>query len=214
MRSIIFSHGFGVRKDSKGLFTDLKAGLAPDYAGHMLDLNILEADQVIIVPPVSEQAKILETRIREEGEEVDIIAHSQGTLVAAALPAGLPIRRIILLAPPVKLASKLMSDTYTDHPMTQTMQSGHLQFVRKNGDRMWMSPEYMKQMRAVDPVEWINKLALHYPVTLIRATEDEVLDTIDDSGFKNITVINVSGDHDFDPPDRDTLIETIKSVLD
>jgi pimeloyl-ACP methyl ester carboxylesterase len=214
MRTVIFSHGFGVRKDSKGLFTDLQTGLAPKYAGHMLDLNILEAEQVIIVPPVTEQARILESRIREESGEVDIIAHSQGTLVAAALPANLAIRHIILLAPPVKLASKLMSDTYADHPMTQTMPDGHLQFVRKNGDRMWMSPEYRQQMRGVDPVAWINKLATRYPVTLIRATDDEILDTIDDSGFKNITVINLPGDHDFDPPARDALIEVIKSILD
>ncbi|MCW3005358.1 MAG: hypothetical protein JWQ20_4656 [Conexibacter sp.] len=214
MQPIIFSHGFGVRADSKGLFTDLRAGLAPEYDGRLLDLNIVDDEaNTITVPVLPEQAKTLQSAIEGAGTEVDVIAHSQGCLVASLLPAGLKIRRIVLLAPPVKLESKLMETTYTDHPQTQTTPDGHLQIVRKNGDRIWMPPEYIAGIPEIDPVEWINRLATRYPVTLIRALDDELLDTLDDSGLRNVTVIRQRGDHDFDPPDRKDLIQTLKEVL-
>lgn len=214
MSKIIFSHGFGVRADSKGLFTDLSAGLSPDFDCQMVDLNLVdEIENTITVPPIKQQAVTLEAAIRATDIYVDIIAHSQGCLVAAHLPLGMRIRKIILLAPPVELRSSLMETTYNDHPQTLTTPMGMLQIVRKNGDRIWMRQDYIEEMRYTDPVKLINMLALKYPVTVFRATDDEMLDNIDDSALENVTVIPLPGDHDFDPPDRGRLIEAIKAEL-
>ena len=104
---VIFSHGFGVLKDARGLFTELSAMLSSHGIQSVLfdyDYNeIKHGTKEVITKPFSEQAKVLqcvidETRTKNPDSTIDIIAHSQGTvMIALAKPHG--IRRVISMSP-------------------------------------------------------------------------------------------------------------------
>lgn len=102
-RVIIYSHGFGVERDARGMFTDIAAAF-PGAENVMFDYNIPNrAENTLAVRPLSEQKDILLaeiTRVKAQSEDtpIDIIAHSIGSVVVAlAQPEG--IRRIILIVP-------------------------------------------------------------------------------------------------------------------
>lgn len=82
---LLFSHGFGVKRDDRGLFTDI-ASHFPDYQSVMFDYNeIDEMSNTLTATPIEQQAKILTQQYNNipAGQEVFLICHSQGCLVAA-----------------------------------------------------------------------------------------------------------------------------------
>lgn len=106
-RYVVFSHGFGVRKDGGGggIFTDIAKGLGAEYVPVMFDYNDVSVDEKILhTHPFSDQvrklnATISEIRNQDPEAVIDLVAHSQGCIVAAlANPDG--IRKAVLLAPP------------------------------------------------------------------------------------------------------------------
>ena len=114
---IVYSHGFGVRQDARGMFTELAAAL-PHTAPLQFDYNIIGADQrTLTVQPIDKQVAILQAQLAAipAGNTVDLIAHSQGCIITAlALPEG--VRRIILLAPPDQLDFQRMVGIFGKHP--------------------------------------------------------------------------------------------------
>ena len=90
MHIVIYSHGFGVRKDDRGLFTDIAAAL-PGATHRMFDYNRRdETTGNLTVAPLAEQVGMLRNQIEKAradtpGAIIDLICHSQGCIVAALL---------------------------------------------------------------------------------------------------------------------------------
>lgn len=86
-RVIVFVHGFGVKYDSKGLFTSLAGSLADKGCRCVLfDLTDYDADDNIHLVPLSQQVDRLGrvvSQIEQEGVELVLLGHSLGCLVAA-----------------------------------------------------------------------------------------------------------------------------------
>ncbi len=62
-RIIIYSHGFGVQKDDRGLFTDIAKDL-PGFEHFMFDYNEFDAEiNTMSVTPLDKQAEILKEKI-------------------------------------------------------------------------------------------------------------------------------------------------------
>ena len=82
---IIFSHGFGTRKDDRGLLTDIADGFS-ETQSILFDYNgVDEKENILTVRPLSQQARMLnevigKTRFENENATIDIIGHSQGCL--------------------------------------------------------------------------------------------------------------------------------------
>lgn len=98
---VIYSHGFGVRKDDNGLLSDIAENL-PELESILFDYYDLDevSNELLICPPSQQVNKlnktIQELRIKNPEATIDLIAHSQGTVVAAmAKPDG--IRKTVLL---------------------------------------------------------------------------------------------------------------------
>src|SRR5688572_1203476 len=97
---VLYSHGFGVRQDDRGLFTAIAQAL-PNTKHVMFDYcPVNEKANTLTAKPLPDQVqrlrKILNNvRAIHPDAVVDIICHSQGCVVAALLkPRG--IRKIIM----------------------------------------------------------------------------------------------------------------------
>jgi len=93
---IIFSHGFGTKKDDRGLFAGENgiSEVLKDTENVLFNYNKVNKENgVITISPLSKQIKILEEKINEAKSKdatIDIIAHSQGCLPVAILsPSGI-----------------------------------------------------------------------------------------------------------------------------
>ena len=63
MKYLLFSHGFGVRKDSRGMFTDI-ASAFPDFKPVMFEYNkILNDGKKTVVPSYKQQARLIKQKL-------------------------------------------------------------------------------------------------------------------------------------------------------
>ncbi|MCU0680587.1 MAG: hypothetical protein MUF50_04790 [Planctomycetes bacterium] len=117
---IIYSHGFGVRKDDNGLLSDVAEHL-PELESVLFDYYELdEVNNNLLICPSSQQVYKLNKIINDikTGNPeaiIDLIAHSQGAVVAAmAKPSG--IRKVILLAPVFDMGLERTLSRYRTKP--------------------------------------------------------------------------------------------------
>jgi len=220
-RIIIFSHGFGVAKDSAGLFIDIAQSLGSDVLPVLFDYNdIDEANRTMTTKPFSQQAAILNRHIEQARQDypdarISLVAHSQGCIVAAvAEPQGL--EQVILLAPAESFSVKRLEKAFTERLKPEHLPDGSVRIPRRNGSYIVIPATFRPEIEHIDPPERYNRLAKLAPTTLIRAAQDDILGKhVDDSRLSSdIKVIKLDGDHNFtDPADRQGLIQTIKQQL-
>jgi hypothetical protein len=215
---IIFSHGFGVRKDDRGLFTDIAAGL-PEAEAIMFDYSLPdEAANTLTVTPLTEQAKklqhmVIEARAKYPSATIDIIAHSAGcTTASLAHPPG--VRKVILTAPPphVSVTSKLKrwkENLGISFDTTQTTR-----IPRRDGSTTLVPPSYWPSLKGIDAQALHNAYAKTTDLTIITATEDEILGEVRfDHLSPDIKVIEIATGHNFEGAARAQLIAAIADSL-
>ncbi len=216
---VIFSHGFGVKKDDRGLFTDIAASLN-GVESVMFDYNELrEEENTLTVKPFSEQARLLKRVIEEQQKKfpdavIDLICHSQGSRIAAiACPSG--IRKTIMIAPPTDSGIERTLVRYLDNPEAEIDLAGISKLPRTDGSTTFVPAAYWEERRMQDePIDNYNKLSSITELVLINGNKDTVLGetSFDDLG-EGIKIINLEGDHDFTGEDRVVLLETINWLL-
>jgi surfactin synthase thioesterase subunit len=219
-RIVIFSHGFGVAKDSNGLFSDIAAALGPDIEPVLFDYNdIDQATNTMTVHSLAEQAKLLNehiTQLRQDhpGTPITLIGHSQGCMVAAL--AEPKVDQIILLAAPETLNLERSERSFADRVRPEHLPDGSIKITRRKGGTVIILPGFQSEIRSIDPPTRYNELAAHTPVTIIRAAQDEMLgQTVDDSHLDHsIGIVKLKGNHNFtDSSDRQDLITTINGLI-
>ena len=63
MKYLLFSHGFGVKKDSRGMFTEIAENF-PNYTPVMFDYNVInEETNEVTVEPYSKQSELLSAEL-------------------------------------------------------------------------------------------------------------------------------------------------------
>ena len=178
-RMVVFSHGFGVRRDGRGMLAEIAHSL-PEGTGYVLfDYNdIDETAGTVRAATFSEQVSRLEavlawTKQLAGVETVSLIGHSMGCLVIAELaPEG--IDRIILLAPPTTPLGGYRRQRYTRRPDAQRVgDTWHI--PRRDGTITIISDAVFDELEQVDAEGELVKLAMFRPFTLVVAEADEVL---------------------------------------
>lgn len=214
---IIFSHGFGVKKDDRGLFSDIAHSLK-DITPIMFDYNDIDDEKnQITVKAFSKQAEILKEKInslKADNPEaiVDIICHSQGSIIAALVqPAG--IRKIILIAPPSDASVERMIEAFKSRSGTEINLSGISKLSRRDGSVTIILPEYWEGRKNVQPLELYKQLAELTELTIINAKQDDVLGVNSFSDLDNVEIINIDGDHNFSGDDRKKLLEVVNGKI-
>lgn len=217
-RFIIYSHGFGVRKDDRGLFTDIANSL-PEIEHVMFDYNQAdEASNTLVATPLDVQARkldeqIMKIRTKNPDAVIDIVAHSQGC-VATALLAPQHVRKVIFLAPPAQFLGLEKKEIYALRPDTVTDPDGTMHMPRRDGSTTIIRDDYWQSRVGVVPINLYNKLAKVTELIIITATQDEVLTDTDFSGLEsNVKLIELEANHDFTGEERAVLLLRIDDEL-
>ncbi|MCL2280701.1 lysophospholipase [Candidatus Saccharibacteria bacterium] len=217
---IIYSHGFGVRKDGLGLFTDIAATF-PDAEHIMFDYNEVDkAKNALIVTPFDRQVAMLnevfdKTRRDNPSAIIDLICHSQGG-VASSL-AKLRARKTILLAPPINMgdATNKLRKYFEKYPGTIIEDDGTAIVPRRDGSFTIIRSDYWQNYDELPEIPTLlGELNTLTDLTIIGATNDEVLgennySVLDDS----IKIIEIESDHNFKNEARAKVIDVIKEVI-
>jgi hypothetical protein len=201
---VIFSHGFGVRRDDRGLFTAIIPALK-DTETILFDYNECDgAAGTLIVAPLQKQAEKLsqvltDTKAANPGSIIDLVCHSQGCLVAG-LARTKGIRRIVLLTPPATTTNTdRVIKVFGSRPGTVIDRQGISKLVRRDGSMTLVPPEFWDGLYKIDPQALYNKLATQSELLLIKAREDEVIgDTSFDRLAPEIRVETMDTGHNFD----------------
>lgn len=215
---VVFSHGFGVRQDDRGLFIDIGSTLGGARTV-MFDYNeIDEENNVLKVRPFSEQVELLKKVVEEQKKNaldvvVDLVCHSQGCLVAAlARLSG--IRKTIFIAPPTDMDVERTLVRYRDNPKAEINLGGITKLPRTDGSTTIVPAEYWHEREKQDvPIDLYNKLAGTTELVVIKAKQDHALGDMSFDGLvKKVIIIELDGDHDF-TTSRNNLCKVISGIL-
>ena len=216
---VIFSHGFGVEKDSLGLFTEIAEMLSTyNIESVMFDFNEINREKKeVIVKSFSEQAKMLQSvidKIYKENSDaiIDIIAHSQGSImVALANLQG--IRQVLSISPFFHTDIQKVIERHKKFPTSEINFNGISRRVRSDGTTSIVPPEYWSERFNTNVYNLYNKLALSKKLTIIHAGEDQIMEEPDLSKIFNAFIINIHGDHDFKGEDRKDLLKVVEEII-
>ncbi len=212
MKYLLFSHGFGVRKDSNGMFSEI-AKKFPDYSPIMFDYNKLdESAKLTTVYSYRKQAKLLSMQIdsiyeKDKSAEIMIIAHSQGAIVAALCKQ--KAAKAILLAPPTSVSAKRSKL----RPNRKVRKDGSVIIYKKDGSKILLTTAFMLGLKFTNPLRLYEKLALREPTIIIAAKQDEMIRNDNLHKVRSAKVYEIDGDHNFTGEDRKQLIDAIKKVI-
>jgi hypothetical protein len=208
---IVYSHGFGVRKDDRGLFTDIAKSLGDDFEHIMFDYNTFnELTKNMIVEPLDTQAEKLKSQIEklniQPEDTLDIIAHSQGCIVAARANIS-NVNQIIFVTPPDSIDVKRMKNFFGNRPGSIVNDQ---EFItpRRDGTTTTIPKRYW------EVAESIENLNRNTRKTFYVASDDEVLGVTDFSDISKFIDLEVlPGNHDFTGEYRKELIKSIVELL-
>lgn len=213
MKYILFSHGFGVKKDSRGMFTEIAASL-PEYKPVMFDYNLINSEtNETVVEPYSKQSHLLEAQLGnihddDPNADITLICHSQGCIMPCLLDR-LDVSKVILLAPP-----KLLGSKNRQNRRYESTDSGDIKIPRKDGSTTIVTKEFLDELERTEPLKLYKQLAESINTSMIIAKQDEI---IKDTGFSNVAgqikIYEIDGDHNFSGPDRKGLLQTLSKIL-
>lgn len=214
---IIYSHGFGVRKDDRGLMTDIASAI-PNAEHIMFDYNDFDENtNTMRVSPLTKQVERLREKIEsltlQEGDVVDLVAHSQGCLVSA-LAKPKDIRHMVFITPPDNVDTSRLIGFFGDREGSVIDIDGESRIPRRDGTTTIIHADYWKSLAPLDPIRLYNRLPDLSKVTFIIANEDEVLGVSNfDQVDERIDLEQLEGNHDFNGEYRDALTKRVSELL-
>lgn len=200
---VIFSHGFGVRKEDRGLFTAIYRAV-PDIKAVMFDYNpINEKANTLTAKPLNEQAHKLRhvinnTRAENPDAIIDLVCHSQGCVVAGLVkPRG--IRKVIMLTAPDDINAEVVAKQLGRKLETPIDVTVRTRLARTDGSTTVIHPEYWQSLAGINPVKLYNNLARVTALRILNAKQDEVLGETAFEGLDpGISLVRLEGNHNFD----------------
>lgn len=210
---IVYSHGFGVDKTDRGLLSDIAATM-PDYEHILFDYNDLTEGN-LTVSPMDEQVRRLNEQLArlDSGATIDIVAHSQGCVIAA-LAKPQKVRHVICLTPPGDVHIERIVNRFKDVPGSNIDMAGDSKIVRSDGSTTIIPAAYWESIKSLDVMGLYNQLAKLVEVTFITANQDDVLSPTDFAQFtKGIKIDSLDGDHNFTGEHREAVCARVRELL-
>lgn len=216
---VIFSHGFGLRKDNRGLFTQIGTELeASGIKTVYFDYNRFdEKTKNLYTEPFSVQAKKLqevidETYKRYPNYEIIILGQSQGSFIPTLCDVK-SISKVIGMSPFFHTEMKDIVRRYTKNKENTLNLTGNSTRKRSDGSTTIIPATYWKERFETDVVKLYNELAEKVDLVLISPLQDEIMDITDLRKIKQASIINLDGDHDFSSQYRYKLMQTILKLI-
>jgi len=213
---IIFSHGFGVKWDSKGMFTDIAEKIdgfdfiffdyiKSDKSGNTYMRSIEE--QILIYK------KALDLAQENNYEEINVISHSFGAVVPLKFNSPL-INRFIMIAPPTGVNKEEQLRMLKQKPGSVIDLNNYSSIPRSDGTTTYIHYTFYDSIVDLNMFKMMND-NLSKQKSIITAIEDEIVsnDYTNSNLDSNIRMINIHGDHNFRNDFRIRLIDTIKALI-
>lgn len=211
-KTIICSHGFGVRADSRGMFPEIAAAF-PDYKFKMFDYNVVDENGDTTVRSLDQQAEILQRQIdKAQGGEIVLLCHSQGSVIAGLVDLT-KVSKVVLLAPPVRMSMQNLIRRMQSREGSVIRPDGVSVLPRSDGTTSYLPKEYLQSLENRNPIELYQQVANAKPTSIVRATEDEVIGLTNINEIENAKHIDIAADHNFTGNMRVRLIETLRGIL-
>ncbi len=213
---VVFVHGFGVRWDSRGMFTDIKDSLSKKWGSVLFDLYSVSGDDITITT-VTKQVKRLKSVVASVQSEhpnatIHIVAHSMGCIVASLVRHQVE-GRVVLLAPPDTFGGRALEMYFTHYPGA-TKGTSELLVPRKNGTTTHIPYTFFNEMAELEPIDAIATYSHVQTINLVQTTKDEVIGT---TNFKalgsTVKISQIAADHNFTGDNRQKLIDLVTEIL-
>ncbi|HEY6736317.1 MAG TPA: NUDIX domain-containing protein [Candidatus Saccharimonadia bacterium] len=215
---ILYSHGFGVRQDDRGLFTEIAQQL-PGYRHIMFDYNQVDEDgRSLTVGSLIDQAKLLEQTCNSLKATypkalIYLVAHSQGCVVAA-LAKLTGLTAAILLAPPSSISYDRMRTIFEQGRNSRFSRNSISTLERSDRSTTTVLPTYWVSLDNLDVPGAISQLAQHTRTLLVEASQDEILGLQDFTTlYPGINRQILVADHNFTGSARQLTADLIQSFL-
>lgn len=216
---VLYSHGFGVDKTDRGLFTAI-ADAIPEAEHIMFEYDLRDENGNTIAETFSNRkdkliAKYSELRSQEPDAIIDLVCHSQGCLVAALAELE-NVRKTIMLTPPIYLEDGgEKREKYLEKPTVKELPDGTLAIKRRDGSTTLIKQNYWDDFGVVvDSERLYNTLSKVTDLTAIRATKDEILQNNSYNNFDNsIKTMDVEGNHSFDDEARPRIAKVVREII-
>lgn len=216
-RMVVFSHGFGVRRDSRGMFTEIVANLPAGIGYVLFDYNNDE-NGATRTTYASEQVERLKKVVQwvstqPTTEQIALIGHSRGcTIISLARLDGM--QGVILLAPP--LAAGHARQYFTGKP--GSVRKGADWYVpRSDGSTTIIPDGIFDEFEQIDPEKALLAYAEMRPLMVIAAGADKVLPDQNFSDVRRspcVMFATIDGaSHDFVAAAREPLIREVNGYL-
>lgn len=217
---VVFSHGFGVRRDARGIFTDITAALPAGWGYVLFEYDVFdEATNSVTISGFSDRVKhlqaVLEWTHQQAGVgKVHAVGHSIGALTIADL-APENVESIVLIAPPLSLGLHF-AERFTKRP--DVKHAGHTwKIPRTDGTTTIANEEPLAEIMNIEAEAVLAKLAFFRPYVMILAGADEVLQDDDYTELIVMPTVNMIGvdgaNHDFTGNARAELVEIVVAQL-
>lgn len=214
---VVFSHGFGVRRDSRGMFTDISQHLPADFGYVLFDYDNIDGEMLRATYAAEQivrlQRVVAWARQQPGVENVGIVAHSRGCLITS-LARIQSLSFVVMLAPP--LAQGHARHYFTNKP--GTIKRGDDWHVPRSDGTTTIIPEgVFVEFDQVQREAVLLDYAVVQPMFVVVAGADGVLGEQDYGHLEanpNITLQTIAGaSHDFADAARQPLIHLVSKYL-
>lgn len=218
---IIFSHGFGMKRDSKGLFIQIGDLLKQNYLVVRFDYcKMLSEENATLTYSFSQQAKMLRkvvSHIKSKFKiyDVNLISHSMGCLVTGITDLE-NLNKVILMCSPPSKQFRSMQTYFKHKPGTIFDLEGVSKVKRSDGSWTFIHPSFWNDIKIIDPVKLIREISKKSETYFIRALQDDVIrdeSYKEISSIKNVNFLELPGDHNFKGKDRKQLLKWVGEIL-
>ena len=189
---VILSHGFGVQRDSRGMFTELAKLIEDDFSVVMFDYVDVDREGNTTTYKFSKQAEKLKSvidwsRKKFKPEVVNIVAHSQGCIITGMVsPEG--FNKIILVAGPAQAPGERMKKYFSMRDGTNIKEKCMSTLKRSDGTLTYIPSEYWEEASKVNPTELYLELAEKSDVYFMKANQDQVVTNQDYGKLKSSNI--------------------------
>lgn len=210
MATIICSHGFGVRADARGMFTEI-ARAFPEHTFLTFDYNRIHPNGDIEVRPIDEQVETLQQKI-DANDDVILLAHSQGCITAGLADLA-KVSKAVLLAPPTRMSIERVMQKLMSRPGSAINLGGVSSLMRSDGSKTLIPGEYIASVGSRDPFAIYQDMADRVDTTIIRALDDEVVGLTNVDEITHANHVDLEADHNFTGDSRSKLIATLAEIF-
>lgn len=222
---VVFSHGFGVKSDSRGMFNKLSEMLENDTLTVRFHyVTIDDFTQDTYVTSYSDQVEKLTTVVekittRFPGKRLVLISHSRGCMISSMYiqtGAIIPKLHIMLAPPPSSDVANKMRTKIQAREGSVLDEEGISVLSRSDGSKTMILPTFWKDAENVNPNKLFETASKSVPTIVIWGTLDTTVESAKYAEIKQLPLkklYELPNGHEFMEDEMKGVCRIVKSEL-